>query len=114
METVRELIESLPVDAYFQDPLGLDTIQNASLVGSIDEIIRVLKQQLLADYEENTRELKEIADFKTYAIQTEMRPDTLAIITKLSDKDEPGRAILYGSRVRRIADDRFALWSGLA
>jgi hypothetical protein len=111
METIRELMESLPVESYIRDPLGLDALENASMVGSLDEIVGALRHDLESDYQENTRELKEIANFKTYVIETEMHPDALDIITELSDKDESGRAIMYGSRVRRIADDRFALWS---
>jgi hypothetical protein len=114
METIREMMESLPVRADIRDPAGLDTLQNVATVGSIDEIIRVLKQVLQADYHENTRELKELADFRTYVIETDMHPDALDIVTELSDKTEPSRAILYGSRVRRIDDGRYALWSGHA
>jgi hypothetical protein len=112
METIRELMESLPVEPYIRDPLGLDTLENASMVGSIDEVVSALKHDLESDYQENTRELKDIANFRTYVIETEMHPDALDIVTELSDKDESGRAIMYGSRVRRIAEERFALWSG--
>ena len=112
MEEVRTLMEGLPVRAEFRDPLASDTLQNASQVGSIDEILDTLERILQADYEENTRELEDIARFRTYVLEWEMRPDALDIITELSDQGESGGAIMYGSRVRRIADDRFALWSG--
>ena len=113
MEEIRQLLKGLPVRAEFRDPLGSDTLQNASQVGSIDEILDTLERILQADYEENTRELEDIARFRTYVLQWEMHPDALHIVTELSNSDEQsGGVIMYGSRVRRIANDSFALWSG--
>jgi hypothetical protein len=114
MEEIRGLMATLPVRPDFQVPAGRDTLQNASQVGSIDEILAALERALHADYQENTRELEDIARFRTYVLQWEMHPDALAIITELSHSDErSGKgAIMYGSRVRWIADYRFALWSG--
>lgn len=114
MDDLAEFIDGLPVCGELSDPARGDTLENASAVGSLDEVMRWLRRDLEADYEENLREVKDIANFKTYVFQTDLHPGALEIVTELTDKGEPGRAIMYGSRVRRMTEYRFALWSGHA
>jgi hypothetical protein len=111
IKELSELLRRLPIRSIVHDPLGQDTLQNASLVGAIDEVMLVLKRDLRADYEENRRELDETCEFRTFAVETNTHPDALHIVTRLLAKDGSGRAIVYGSRVQRIGDDAFALWS---
>lgn len=112
IDELRELLRRLPVRATVRDPLGRDTLQNASVSGPLDQVLLVLERDLQADYEENRRELDGTCEFRTFAVESNAQPDALHIVTRLQAQDGSGRAILYGSRVQRTGDQTFVLWSG--
>jgi hypothetical protein len=98
-------------DQFFRSLLRLDTLQSTSVIGRLDEVLLVLERDLKTDYEENKRELNDTCELTTFAVETNVYPDALHIVTRLLAKDGSGRAILYGSRVQRTGDQTFALWS---
>ena len=105
------LVRRLPVRPFVRDGFGQDRIDNASVLGSIDEVIAARRLALAADYDENSEELSDTCEFKTYVVELNARPDVLHVVTQISPKDGSERGILYGSRIQRVSEDVFALWS---
>jgi hypothetical protein len=111
LDGLTELLRRLPVRPFVGDSFGQDSLNNASMLGSVEQVMLALRLALAVDYEENSQVLADTCEFKTFVVEFNARPDALHIVTQISPKDGSERGILYGSRVQHIADDVYALWS---
>lgn len=108
---LREVVAGLPVRPFSRDSLGTDTWDSIDLVGNIDEVLMRLDTLIEGDYRSNATEVGEFANYETIVTDANFRPDALHVVTRLWPKNGSAGSIIYGARLQRIGEDRFALWS---
>lgn len=111
MEGIADLMIRMPVRPFCGDPSGIDSMENADCVGPSNTVLARLAHILALDYQENAAEVQDVCDFRTFVTDSNLQPDALHVVTRLSPKDGSQGEIFYGARVQRIEPERFALWS---
>jgi hypothetical protein len=107
---LREVLNRMPVRPFRGGGVTGDTLLNATSCGSLNEVAERLGALLIEDYQANTQEIGEFCEFEVAAVESDLQPDALHVITRVWPRERDGGEIIYGLRVQRLAPDTFALW----
>ena len=110
-QALRDVVAKLPVRRFFHDPSGTDTWESVELVGDIGAVLMRLSALIEQDRRTAATELTDVANYETIVTDSNFRPDALHVVTRLWPKNGTAGSIIYGARVQRVDEDRFALWS---
>lgn len=108
---IREVAASQPVRPFVPDGSGIDRWERVSVIGDVDRVVDVLAAALKRDYEAKVAELGEFCDLEILIAESNVRPDAVHVVTKITPKDKSGGSITYGARLQRLDIARYALWS---
>jgi hypothetical protein len=108
---LHAILASMPVRTQITEGRGHDSLTDATAIGPLSEVTELLSNHLRMDWGANQREVADRCNVTTFVTDSNLTPNALHIVTRLSPLDGKGGSTLYGARVQRIDADTYVLWS---
>lgn len=108
---LHEILASMPVRTQITEGKGHDSLTDATVIGPLSEVIALLGNQLKVDWEANQKVVADRCSVTTFVTDSNLTPNALHIVTRLSPLDGKRGSTLYGARVQRMDADTYVLWS---
>jgi hypothetical protein len=113
MSALRETLGVLPVSPYRASQEGIDSWDSRDFEGDLEYVLQRLETLLRREFHMNEREIGAFTDTELILTNSNLRPEALHVVLRLSPKNGGEGSVLYGLRVQRTADGRYVVWSDI-
>lgn len=108
---LQAMLAGMPVRPFTNRGALSDSLDSVTFRGPLESLTPLLEHILVADHQSNIAEIGDICDFEVVAIDSDLQPDALHLVTRITPKDGAGGAILYSMRIQRLGSMDYAMWS---